>query len=182
MRGMKRVLALVLGGLLLAAGIYGAAVSRRDTDYRHLIEQGDAALARDDSFAAIEAFTLAQDLKADSMAAYLKRGEAYRRRNEFQNAERDLKRATELDPLAPLPHELLGDVYYGMATAQREFSSARLVQAVEQYAASSSLDDATARVQYKLGLASYQAGQPSNAIAAFRRAIGLDARFAEAHY
>lgn len=179
---MKRVLALVLGGLLLAAGLYGAAVSRRDTDYRHLIEQGDAALARDDSFAAIEAFTLAQDLKADSMAAYLKRGEAYRRRNEFQNAERDLKRATELDPLAPLPHELLGDVYYGMATAQREFSSARLVQAVEQYAASSSLDDATARVQYKLGLASYQAGQPSNAIAAFRRAIGLDARFAEAHY
>ena len=179
---MKRVLALVLAALVLAAALYGVTVTRRDADYRHLIERGDGALAREDSFGAIEAFTLAQQLKPDSMAAYLKRGEAYRRRNEFESAERDLKRATELDPLAPLPHELLGDVYYGMATARREFSSARFLQAVEQYAVSNSLDDATARVQYKLGLASHQAGQPSNAIAALRRAIALDARFVEAHY
>lgn len=179
---MKRILALLLGGIALAAVLYGAALSRRDAAYRQLIERGDAALARDDSFAAIEAFTLAQREKPDSMAAYLKRGEAYRRRHEFENAERDLKRATELDPVTPLPHELLGDVYYGMALAQREFSSARFVQAVEQYAQSASLDDATARVQYKLGLASHQAGQIVNAIAALRRAIGLDARFVEAHY
>ena len=179
---MKRALALVLLAAVLAAVIYGVTVSRRDAAYRDLIERGDAALTREDGFAAIEAFTLAQDLKPDSMAAYLKRGEAYRRRNEFLSAESDLNRATELDPVAPLPYELLGDVYYGMAIAHREFSAARFVQAVERYAESATLDDATARVQYKWGLASYQAGQVSNAIAALRRAIVLDARFVEAHY
>jgi tetratricopeptide (TPR) repeat protein len=179
---MQRVLALGLAAMLFGAVLYGVSVSRRDADYRHLIERGDAALAREDSFGAIEAFTQARQLKPESMAAYLKRGEAYRRRGEFESAERDLKRANELDPLAPLPRELLGDVYYGMATTHREFSAARFVQAVEQYAASNSLDDATARVQYKLGLASYHAGQPMKAIAALRRAIALDARFVEAHY
>jgi tetratricopeptide (TPR) repeat protein len=179
---MKRVLGLALLAILLAAVIYGIAVSRRDAAYRNLIERGDAALAREDGFEAIEAFTHAQHLRADSMAAYLKRGEAYRRRGEFDSAERDLKRAIDLDPVAPLPHELLGDVYYGMALAQREFSSARFVQAVEQYAWSARLDDATARVQYKLGLASHQAGQLANAVAALRRAIALDGRSVEAHY
>jgi tetratricopeptide (TPR) repeat protein len=116
------------------------------------------------------------------MAAYLKRGEAYRRRAEFDAAHGDLKRATDLDPMAPLAHELLGDVYYGMALQEREFASARFVQAIEQYGQSAQLDDATARVHYKLGLAYYHAGQLTNAAAALGRAIGLEARFVEAHY
>lgn len=179
---MKRALALLVLGVLLAALIYGSVVSQRDAEYRSLIERGDAALAKEDSFGAIEAFTLAQDLKAESMAAYLKRGEAFRRRGEFTAAERDLKRATDLDPMAPLAHELLGDVYYGMAVGTREFSSARFVQALSEYRASARLDDASPRVEYKVGLASYHAGQLTNAIGALRRAIHLDSRFVEAHY
>lgn len=179
---MKRGLAVGLLAALLVAVIYAVAVTRRDADYRTLIEQGDAALARDDSFAAIDAFTQAQDLRADSMAAYLKRGEAYRRRNELEAAQRDLKRATQLDPMAPLPHELLGDVYYAIALADADFGSATFLPAVSQYSESALLDDASARVQYKLGLALYQAGQLAKAMAALRRAIALDGRFAEAHY
>jgi tetratricopeptide (TPR) repeat protein len=179
---MKRALAFVLLAVLLLALLYGIAMTQRDAAYRDLIQRGDAALARDDSFAAIEAYTLAQDLKWDSMAAYFKRGEAYRRRNEFDAALRDLRRAADLDPFAPLPRELLGDVYYGMALAQREFSAARFVQAVEQYTLAAQLDDASARVQYKLGLAAYHAGQLPNATDALRRAIQLESRFVEAHY
>jgi tetratricopeptide (TPR) repeat protein len=179
---MKRGLAVGVLAALLVAVLYGIAVTRRDAEYRILIERGDAALARDDSFAAIDAFTLAQNLKSDSMAAYLKRGEAYRRRNELDAAQRDLKRATQLDPVAPLPHELLGDVYYGIALADPDFGSARFLPAVAQYSESARLDDASSRVQYKLGLALYQAGQLANARPALRRAITLNGRFAEAHY
>ncbi len=109
---MKRFAVLVV--VLLAAGVlaYGVGVARQEAVYRAFVEKGDEALARDDSFAAIEAFSAAISHKADSMAAYLKRGEAYRRRSEFESAVRDLRRAVQLDPLAPHPREILGDVHY----------------------------------------------------------------------
>ena len=44
------------------------------------------------------------------MAGHLKRGEAYRRRKEYESALKDLRRAADLDPLAPHPREILGDV------------------------------------------------------------------------
>ena len=97
---MKRVF---LAGLLLSVGLaaaYGYGVTRREAHYRDLLAEGDAAVAAGDLTAALEAFGRAIFVMPDSMAAYLKRGETYTRREEFEAAQRDLRRAAELDPAA----------------------------------------------------------------------------------
>jgi tetratricopeptide (TPR) repeat protein len=162
------LLVLVGGGL-----VYGLAVTRRESAYVDLIGQGDAALGRDDSFAAIEAFTVAISLKPESMAGHLKRGEAYRRRGEFEAALRDLLRAAELDPLATIPRELLGDVNYALG---------RYAGAAEHYSHYLDLDDRSPRLLYKVALSSLQLGQTKASISALRKAIEMDPRFAEGHY
>ena len=179
---MKRLFALGLLAALAAGLAYGLAGTRREASYREFIERGDAALARDDTYAAIEAFSVAIDKKPDSMAAHLKRGEAYRRRNQFDEALRDLRQAADLDPLATHPRELLGDVHYARALTDGSWAPALFLRAVEHYREYVELDDRSARAQYKLGLASYRAGQLPAAIPALRQAIRLDPRFAEAHY
>lgn len=167
----------------VAAGVlYGVAVQQREASYARFVEQGDAALARDDSFAAIEAFSVAISLKGDSMAAYLKRGEAYRRRGEYDAATRDLRRAAAIDPLAIHPRELLGDIHYQRALSDGASAQVRFSRAIDHYRESVALDDRSARLQYKLGLASYRAGQIESALTALREAVRLDPRFPEAHY
>jgi tetratricopeptide (TPR) repeat protein len=178
---VKRAIGFVLLAALTAGVAWGAVVSQRDSSYRRAVEAGDAALARDDSFAAIEAFSVAIGHRADSMAAHLKRGEAYRRRGEYDAALRDLRRAAEIDPLAVHPRELLGDVYYALA-ARDGARAAAFADAVVRYRESVALDDRSSRLQYKLGLALYRAGQVPEAEASLRRALDLDPQFAEAHY
>ncbi len=112
-------------------------------------------------------------LRDDSMIGYLKRGDAYRRRDELEAALRDLKRAVEIDPSATRPRELLGDVNYARS---------RFGPAAEHYEAYIGLDDRSPRVLYKLALARYRAGQPAPGIAALQSAIAMDKDFAEAHY
>ena len=80
---VKRVLAGLFLLALSAAGVYGYTLSERERSYRRLIADGDAALARDNTSAAIEAFSGAITLKGESMLGYLKRGQTYRRRGEF---------------------------------------------------------------------------------------------------
>lgn len=187
---VKRVLLAILAVAVCAAGIYGYAADRRERTFRQLVERGDAALAKDDTFAAIESFSGAITLQNDSMLGYLKRGEAYWRRQQLDSAGRDprqtlkfdpaadagirdLLRATELDPLAPRPLELLGDVNYSLRRYDR---------AAVRYRAYIELDDRSPRVLYKLGLAHYSARQPGAAIIALQKAIAIDDRFAEAYY
>ncbi len=179
---MKRPLGIAVLVLLAGGLVYGLVVMRREASYWQFVERGDDALARDDSYAAIEALSVAIELKPGSMAAYLKRGEAYRRRNEFDAALRDLRQAADLDPLATYPRELLGDVQYARAMANAQSSPGLFLRAAERYREFVALDDRSARGQYKLGLASYRAGQLQPAIAALRQAIRLDSRFAEGHY
>jgi tetratricopeptide (TPR) repeat protein len=176
-----------LFGILLlvatASGVaYGLLVTQTESSYRGFVDEGDAALARDDSNAAIEAFSVAISLKSDSMAAHLKRGEAYRRRGEYEAAMRDLRRAADLDPLAIHPRELLGDVHYKIGLMDGRSAPVSFAKAVERYGQSVALDDRSARLQYKLGLASYRAGLTMKAIRALREAVDLEPRFAEAHY
>jgi tetratricopeptide (TPR) repeat protein len=170
--------------------VYGYTATRRERTYRQLINRGDAALARDDTFSAIESFSGAIALKDDSMLGYLKRGEAYRRRHQLDSAMReprqlteldpaadaamrDLRRASELDPLAPRPLELLGDVNYSLS---------RFDRAAERYQAYTKVDDRSPRVLYKLALAHYSAGRFSPAVAALQQAVAIQDRFAEAYY
>src|SRR6185295_6522995 len=109
---MKRLLLGVVAITICAAGLYGYTAARRERTFRQLIDRGDAALAKDDTFSAIESFSGAIALKEGSMLGYLKRGEAYRRRQQLDSphdsnpvpkfdsaadaALRDLRRAAEL--------------------------------------------------------------------------------------
>jgi tetratricopeptide (TPR) repeat protein len=171
---MKRLLVVSVGLAALMVGVVLAWYSvRQDREFQRLIASGDAALSEEQTFVAIEAFSVALALKRDSMLAYLKRGDTYRRRGELDAALRDLRQAAELDPSAPRPVELLGDVNASMGLHER---------AAEHYLAFTQLDDRSARVQYKLALAYFRNGQPARAVEPLRQATALDDRFAEAHY
>jgi tetratricopeptide (TPR) repeat protein len=172
---VKRILA---GSVLLAlsaAGGYGYTLSERERSYRQQIADGDTAIARDNSFAAIESYSGAITLKPDAMLGYLKRGETYRRRGEFVAAIRDLRRASELDTTATRPLEELGDAY--LADTPHRYGSA--AERYEQYVR---LDNSSPRVLYKLAFAKYHEGRADAAIDAARRALALDDKFAEAYY
>jgi tetratricopeptide (TPR) repeat protein len=171
---MRRTL--LVFALVGAAGVAAAlAFSAYSTErkYQRLIAAGDAALAIQQPFQAFEAYSGAVALRPDAMLAHLKRGMAYKSRGELQNAVRDLRRAVALDPSAPRPLELLGDVNTELGRHERAVAS------YEQYL---QLDDRSATVLYKLGLAHYRNGAPDQAIAPLERAVILDQRFAEAHY
>ena len=143
-----------------------------DREFARLIAAGDQATAAEQPFQALEAYSGALARRPDSMLAHLKRGMTYRDRGEFDEAMRDLRRATELDPTATQPLELLGD---------SNFAVQRYDRAAERYGAFLAIDDRSARVWYKLGLARYRAGQASEALDPLRRAIALDRTLSEAH-
>ena len=145
---------------------------RQEREFQRLIAAGDAALAQDQTFGAIEAFSGALALKSDSMLAHLKRGDTYRRRGELTAALRDLREAAALDPSAPRPLEL-------WATSTPPWAA---TSAPPSTTGVHALDDRSPRVLYKLGLAYYRNGQTEEAIEPLRSAVALDARLAEAHY
>ena len=147
---MRRLLVVSVGLAALMVGIVLAWTAvRQEREFQRLIVAGDAALAEDQTYGAIEAFSGALALKRDSMLPYLKRGDTYRRRGELTAALRDLRDAAALDPSAPRPVELLGDVNAVMG---------RYEQASEHYEALVVLDDQSPRVLYKLALAYYRKG------------------------
>ena len=148
---------------------------------------------------AIEAFSGAIALKSDSMIGYLMRGDAYRRRDELEAALRDLGGRREIDPGAPRPRELLGDVNYarhryhagrrslsGVRRARRSIASrslqagagalpGRTAHALRWRRCSKALaiDESFAEAHYLMGLCQRDAQQPADAVASFLRAIAL---------
>ena len=110
---------------VVTAAVLAAAVSlvwfevREEREFRRLIAVGDAALVEGRMFVAQEAFSGAVALKPDSMLAYLKRGDTYRRTGELTAALRDLGEAAVLEPNAPQPMELLGDVNAALGRHER---------------------------------------------------------------
>jgi tetratricopeptide (TPR) repeat protein len=174
MAAMKRAVAafVVLAGLG-AAVVVGHGVVWRDQEYRRLIQLGESALTEGQTFQAIEAFSGALALKPESMLAHLKRGETYRRRGDLQTALRDLREASRLDPAVTRPWEEIGDVNYALE---------RDARAIEAYETFIGLDDRSARVLYKLGLARQRSGNLGGALAALQQAVAVDDEFAEAYY
>ena len=168
---------LLLAVVIVAVAGLGAALiytgAARDREYRRLVAHGDRSLAANQTFLAIEAYSGAIALKAESMLAYLRRGETYKRRGDLSSAQRDLREAARLDPTAPRPLEPLGDVLYELRRYRR---------AAERYAEYARLDGRSPRVFYKLGLSRYRDGDLEAAIAALDEAVRLNRRFAEAHY
>ena len=166
---MKRLLVVSVGLAALMVGVVLAwSAVRQEREFQRLIAAGDAAFAQDQTYGAIEAFSGALVLKRDSMLAHLRRGDTYRRRGELTAALRDLREAVALDPSAPRPIELLGDVNAAMGRYER---------ASEHYQAFIVLDDRSPRVLYKLALAYYRNRQVEEAIEPLGDAVALDGRF-----
>jgi tetratricopeptide (TPR) repeat protein len=171
---MTRTLAgAVLATAVVAAIVVAGLSVQRDLRYQNLLAAGNRALATDETFAAIEAFSGAIVLRDDSMVAFLRRGEAYRKRGEPEAALRDFRAASRIDRNAVKPAELMGDV---------ESDLGRFAKAAEAYSRCAAIDDGNARVQYKLGLALYRSGDAAGAAAPLRRAAAIDTRMAEARY
>src|SRR5688572_29805795 len=168
------VLATALAAMVTVTTVVWMEV-RQEREFRRLVAEGDAALATDRTSEAIEAFSGALAFKPDSMLAHLQRAETYRRRGDrdLAAALRDARAANTLDPTAPQPIELLGDIHTAMAHYE---------QAVNYYQRYLLLDDRSTRALYKLSLAYVRQGRPRDAIDPLRRALSLDERFAEAHY
>src|SRR5438552_5331592 len=81
---MKRGMLVAIAGTgLLASAVFAWSAVRQEREFRRLIAVGDAAITRDQTYEAIEAFSGALALKHDSMLAYLNRGDRYRRRGEL---------------------------------------------------------------------------------------------------
>ncbi len=161
--------------LLIAAATAGAivyTVYANQQEYDRLVAAGDEAVAADQPFQALEAYSGAIALRPESMVAHLKRGMTYYQRGELDAALKDLHAAAALDPTATRPQELLGDVNLALQ---------RYGRAAERYEAYLALDDRAARVFYKLGLARYRNGQLPAAITPLQRAVRLDKSLAAAH-
>src|SRR3954464_545640 len=103
---MRRVL-LVMAVLAITAvgGAVAYQSAAREREYRQLMAQGDASLGAGDAPAAIEDYSGALVLKTDSMLAHLRRGETYLQRGDLDNAARDFREASALDPTATRPLE-----------------------------------------------------------------------------
>jgi tetratricopeptide (TPR) repeat protein len=171
MRRFLPVLA-VLAVAVLAATVAYQAVAR-DRAYQRWLARGDAALADDQTFGAIEAYSGAVALRPDSMIARLKRGDTYQRWGNLDAAAHDFRAAAALDPTAPRAFEGLGNVLYQME---------RYSPAAEAFESALALDDRSPRVSYKLALSRYRSGQVDAAIAAATRTTSLNGGAAEAHY
>jgi tetratricopeptide (TPR) repeat protein len=171
---MKRsVVLMAAAGALVAASLLVWLQVGREREFRRLVAVGEQALAEDQTFLAIEAFSGALTLKRESMLAYLKRGDTYRRRGEHAKALQDLRNAAALDPMAPQPIEQLGDVNSAIG------EHARAAELYQQYL---TLDDRAARVLYKLAVAEFRSGQPARAIDPLRKALAMQDHFPEAYY
>lgn len=171
---MKRLAAgLALVGVV-ALGV--AAVQRldRERQYRNLLASGEEALRLANHYAAIEAFTAALAWRPNSMAAFLRRGAAYRALRRDDEAIRDLKEAARLAPNAPQPLVALGELFDHRGDA---------AQAASWYSqAAARLKDEDPGVLYALALARYRSGSPAAAVGPLQQAVQRNPSLAEAHY
>jgi tetratricopeptide (TPR) repeat protein len=142
--------------------------------YRQLLATGERALADGDSYAAIEAFSGALALRPDSMAAYYRRGEAYRAQNRTDEALTNFREANRRAPDASEPLIALGDLF----DAQNDPAQA----AVWYGLAAERLGDADPMLLYRLALARYKSGAAATALAPLERLLAKQDAFGEAHY
>jgi tetratricopeptide (TPR) repeat protein len=169
---MRRAFALLLvlaAGISVGASVYTAYAGERE--YDRLVATGDDAAAAARWAEALDAYGDAIALRPGSMLAHLKRGVTQRRRGDDEAAVADLRRASTLDPTSTVALELLGDTLVDLGRPDR---------AADRYAAYLALDDRSARVWYKLGLARYRAGELTRAPEPLQRALELDRTLAEA--
>ncbi len=170
--------AILIAGLL-AVAIGGTVVyqsAARQRSYETLLARGDASLRDSQTFAAIEAYSGAIELRPDSMLAYLRRGETYQRRGDrgdLDLAARDFRTAASLDPGSLRPLEELGDVLYQLHRYDR---------AAEAFERAARIDDRSPRITLKLALAQYHNGAFDASMASAIQTLRLDDKMSNAYY
>lgn len=165
-------LAVAVGAMALAA-VLAVQRGRTEAEYRRLIAAGETALAAGRTYPAIEAFSGALAFRPGSVAAHMRRGEAYLQQGSLDAAARDLATAAQLDPHATQPLERLGDV----ATARGDHA-----RAGDWYAQAADRDPTSAVLSYRAGRARYLAGQVERAVEPLRRAVARAPGEGEMHY
>ncbi|HEX5216604.1 MAG TPA: tetratricopeptide repeat protein [Vicinamibacterales bacterium] len=171
---MRRLWVLLSVTGLLAGALAYLQHLDRDRQFRQLLDQGERALFADQGYAAIEAFSGAIALRPSSMAAWYRRGDAYRVQRRYDEALRDLRAANRLAPDAPQPLIAIGALFDERGDR---------AQAAEWYGrAATLLRDEDPAVLYALALARFRAGFPAEAIDPLRRAIVRQPSQAAAHY
>jgi tetratricopeptide (TPR) repeat protein len=171
---VKRAIAALL--LLALAGVGGALAYQaavRERDYRALLGRGDAALRDEQTLGAIESYSGAIALRPDSILAHLRRGETYRELGDFDEAARDFRTASDLDPSATRPLEALGDTLY----RRRWFK-----HSVDVFEKRLKLDERSSEVTYKLALARYRDRNLEGALQALSQTLHLNDQLPDAHY
>jgi tetratricopeptide (TPR) repeat protein len=163
----------VLVAAVAAAGALTYSAVATERAFERYIADGDRAVLAERPFQAIEAYSGAIALRPDSMLAHLKRGAVYHTQRELEDAARDLRRATDLDPSSLRAIEMLGDVNSDLGRGDR---------AIAQYESFIALDEKNAKVLYKLGLARYRFGLIKSAAEPLRQSLAIDPTLGEAHY
>jgi tetratricopeptide (TPR) repeat protein len=166
---------------LAVAGLIGLAVAsalvvqqlNRDQQFRVLMAAGDAALSAGNTYSAIESYSGAVALRADSMVAHLRRGQAYLSQRRQDEAVRDYLEAARLQPGAADPLLALAELY----TARDDAA-----QAAEWYARAADVDEQNPTLLYRLAVSRYRAGHTATTLAPLRQALALDPGFDEARY
>lgn len=173
MVAMKLALAVAgLIGLSIASALAVHQLNRGE-QFQALMGAGDQALDAGDTYAAIEAYSGAAALRADSMAPHLRRGKAYEAQRRLDEAIRDYMEAARLQPGAADPMLALAELYDARGDS---------AHAAEWYGRAADVDPQNRSLLYRLAMARYRAGRPPTAIDPLRRALALDAGFDEAHY
>ena len=146
----RTIAVVVLVAIVGVAGALAYSALANEREFDRLMADGDAAMAGERPFQAIEAYSGAIARQPDSVLAHYKRGTVYQSQNELEDALRDFRSAADLDPASLRVIESVGDVNAALGRHER---------AVERYEAFVALDERNARVQYKLGLARYRTGR-----------------------
>lgn len=168
-------LGIALAVVVVLGVVATLAVQRLDEAerYRTLIDSGEQALAAGNTYAAIETFSGAIALRADSWTAYLRRGDAYRAQRRVEDAARDYRDAARLQPGAREPLLALAVLHDGRGDPG---------EAAEWYARAAAIDRQSPTLLYHLALTRYRSGQAAAAVEPLRQAIALTPDFDEALY
>jgi tetratricopeptide (TPR) repeat protein len=167
------ILAVVIVAVAGVAGALAFGALANEREYERKMAEGDASLAAERPFQALEAYSGAITLKPDSMLAHFKRGSVYQAQNELEAAMRDFRTAAEIDPSSLRALESLGDVNVALGRNER---------AIERYETFIALDERNAPVLYKLGLARYRARRVNEATVVLKQALAIEPGMGEAHY
>jgi len=169
----------IVAGLALLAGTVAVTVIyvqryQQEREYRRFLSDGEAALARGQSYVAIEAFSGALALRPGAMAPYYRRGQAYAAQRQDERAIHDLREAIRLSRAAVAPLIALAALYDERGEP---------AQAADWYGqAADRLQGADPAVLYSLALALYRSGSPAAAKEPLRRALARNDSSAEGYY